>query len=88
MKDQNAFNALKEFTSKEVKTFQEENSPIFDYIKECNADINILKSSEYGFGKKIDYEDAVSKWIKKYALRLTDYLDGDMELIHAIGLKI
>ena len=44
------------------------------------------KSSEYGFGK-IDYEDEVSKWIKKYALRLTDYLDGDMELIHAIGLE-
>ena len=87
MKDQNAFNALKEFTPTKLKTFQEKNSPIFDYIQQSNEDINIAKTCEYGFSKKIDYDDAVSKWIKKYALRLTEYLDGDMELIHAIGLK-
>ena len=86
LNDRNAFNALKEFFPKRLDSFKDEISSTVEYIKECNADINPAKSSEYGFGK-IDYEDAVSKWIKKYALRLTEYLDGDMELIHAIGLK-
>tara|TARA_Y100000004_G_scaffold136264_1_gene154319 strand:- start:3 stop:1010 length:1008 start_codon:yes stop_codon:yes gene_type:complete len=84
--DKNAFNSLKEFIPTKLKTFQEKNSFIFDYIQQCNEDINIAKSSEYGFGK-IDYEDEVSKWIKKYALKLVEYLNGDMELVHAIGLK-
>ena len=57
------------------------------YIKECNYDINPAKTSGYGFNKKIPYDDNVSRWIKKYALRITEYLDGDMDLIHAIGLK-
>tara|TARA_R100001509_G_scaffold31372_1_gene16712 strand:+ start:421 stop:1425 length:1005 start_codon:yes stop_codon:yes gene_type:complete len=87
LKDQNAFDALKEFFPKKLDSFKDEISSIVEYIQECNADINPAKSSEYGFGK-IEYEDKVSKWIKKYALRLTEYLDGDMELIHAIGLKI
>ena len=86
LNDRNAFNALKEFFPKRLDSFKDEISSTVEYIKECNADINPAKSSEYGFGK-IDYEDEVSKWIKKYALRLTDYLDGDMELIHAIGLE-
>jgi hypothetical protein len=86
LEDEKAFNSLKEFIPTKLKTFQEENSSIFDYIQQSNEDINIAKSSEYGFGK-IDYEDEVSKWIKKYAFRLTEYLDADKELIHAIGLK-
>tara|TARA_A100001388_G_scaffold30193_1_gene19366 strand:- start:1923 stop:2948 length:1026 start_codon:yes stop_codon:yes gene_type:complete len=87
LEDEKAFNSLKEFIPTKLKTFQEENSSIFDYIQQSNEDINIAKTCEYGFSKKIDYEDEVSKWIKKYALRLTEYLGGDMELIHAIGLK-
>ena len=86
LNDQNAFNALKEFFPKKLDSFKDEISSIVEYIQECNADINPAKSSEYGFGK-IDYEDEVSKWIKKYALKLVEYLDGDMELIHAIGLE-
>ena len=86
LNDQNAFDSLKEFFPKRLDSFKDEISNTVEYIQECNADINPAKSSEYGFGK-IDYEDAVSKWIKKYALRLAEYLDGDMELIHAIGLK-
>jgi len=86
LNDEKAFDALKEFFPKKLDTFKEDNSSVVEYIKQCNADINPAKSSEYGFGK-IEYEDdAVTKWIKKYALRLTEYLDGDMELIHAIGL--
>ena len=87
LEDEKAFNSLKEFVPTKLKTFQDKNSHIFDYIQQSNEDINIAKTCEYGFSKKIDYEDEVSKWIKKYALRLTEYLGGDMELIHAIGLK-
>ena len=86
LNDQNAFDALKEFFPKKLDSFKDEISSVVEYIQECNADINPAKSSEYGFGK-IDYEDEVSKWIKKYALKLVEYLDGDMELIHAIGLE-
>ena len=86
LKDQNAFDSLKEFFPKKLDSFKDEISSIVEYIKESNADINPAKSSEYGFGK-IDYEDEVSKWIKKYSLRLVEYLNSDMELVHAIGLK-
>jgi hypothetical protein len=85
LKDQSAFYALKEFFPKKLDYFKEEISDVVEYIKDCNADINPAKSSEYGFGK-IDYDDEVSKWIKKYALRLVEYLGGDLELINAIGL--
>ena len=85
LKDQSAFYSLKEFFPKKLDFFKDEISNTVEYIKECNADINPAKSSEYGFGK-IDYDDEVSKWIKKYTLRLVEYLDGDSELINAIGL--
>ena len=85
LKDQNAFDSLKVFLPKKLDSFKNEISNIVEYIKECNADINPAKSSEYGFGN-VDYEDEVSKWIKKYSLRLVEYLNGDPELINAIGL--
>ena len=85
LKDQSAFYSLKEFIPKRLNTFKNEISSTVEYIKECNADINPAKSSEYGFGK-IDYDDEVSKWIKKYSLRIVEYLNGDTELINAIGL--
>ena len=85
LKDQSAFYSLKEFFPKRLDSFKNEISSTVEYIKECNADINPAKSSEYGFGK-IDYEDEVSKWIKKYALRLVEYLGADRELIDAVGL--
>ena len=83
LKDQSAFYSLKEFFPKKLDFFKDEISNTVEYIKECNADINPAKSSEYGFGK-IDYDDEVSKWIKKYTLKLVEYLDGDLELINAI----
>ena len=85
LKDQSAFYSLKEFFPKRLDSFKDEISSTVEYIKECNADINPAKSSEYGFGK-IDYDDEVSKWIKKYALKLVEYLGNDPELIAAIGL--
>ena len=87
LKARSAFYALKEFSPTRLTDFQEKNNHIFDYIQQCNGDINPAKTSGYGFDKKIPYDDAVSRWIKKYALRLTEYLDGDIELIEAIGLK-
>ena len=84
LKDQSAFYSLKEFFPKKLDFFKDEISNTVEYIKECNADINPAKSSEYGFGK-IDYDDEVSKWIKKYTLKLVEYLDGDLELINAIN---
>ena len=87
LNDKNAFSTLKVFFPKKLEFFKEEISSVVEYIQQCNEDISPAKSSEYGFNTAIDYEDEVSKWIKKYALRLTEYLDGDMELIHAIGLK-
>jgi len=87
LKDQNAFRALKNFIPKKLDDFQKENQYIFDYIHQCNEDINSAKTCEYGFSNKIDYDDEVSRWIKKYSLRLTEYLDGDLELIKVIGLN-
>ena len=87
IKDRGAFYALKEFSPTRLTDFQEKNDSIFSYLQESNGDINPAKTSGYGFDKKIPYEDAVSRWIKKYALKLTEYLNGDIELIEAIGLK-
>ena len=85
LKDKSAFFSLKEFKPTKLSKYQEKNDSVFAYIQQGNDDLNPGKSSEYGFGK-IDYEDEVSKWIKKYSLRLVEYLGGDLELINAIGL--
>jgi len=87
LKDRSAFYALKEFTPTRLTDFQEKNNSIFDYIQQCNEDINPAKTSGYGFDKKIPYKDEVSKWIEHWKIRLTEYLGGDIELIEAIGLK-
>ena len=87
LKDQSAFYALKDFVPTKLVEYQDKDDSIFNYIQESNEDINPPKTSGYGFDKKNSYEDNVSRWIKKYALKLTEYLNGDMELIEAIGLK-
>jgi len=86
IKDPKILPSLKTFVPTRLVDFQEKNQSIFYYIQQSNDDINPAKSSEYGFGK-IDYEDAVSKWIKTYVLRITEYLNGDEELMAAIGLE-
>ena len=87
LKDRSAFYALKEFVPTRLTDFQEKNNSIFDYIQQCNEDINPAKTSGYGFDKKIPYKDEVSKWIEDWKIKLTEYLGGDIELIEAIGLK-
>ena len=87
LNDKGAFSSLKKFVPTKLKNFHGKNNPIFEYIQQSNDDVNTAKTCEYGFSKKIDFSDEVSKWINKYKLRLTEYLDGDIELIEAIGLK-
>ena len=86
LNDSRAFSSLKKFNPKKLKDFQQENNFIFDYIQECNADINPAKTRGYGFNKNDDYSDAVSEWIKKYYIQLVSEL-GDEELVSAIGIK-
>ena len=86
LNDTRAFSALKKFNPERLTDFQEKNNPIFDYIQQCNEDINPAKTRGYGFNKKDDYSDAVSEWIKKHYIQLVSEL-GDEELVSAIGIK-
>ena len=86
LNDNRALSALKKFNPKKLKDFQSENNFIFDYIQQCNEDINPAKTCGYGFNKKNDHSDAISKWIKKYYIQLISEL-GDEELVSAIGIK-
>ena len=88
LKDRSAFYALKEFSPTRLTDFHEKNDSIFSYLQEANGDINPAKTSGYGFDKKIPYEDSVSRWIKKYGLKIIEYLNGELKLIVALGLKI
>ena len=87
IKDRSAFYSLKEFVPTRLTDFQEKNDSVFDYIQQCNEDISPAKTSKYGFDKKNSYEDAVSKWIIKWRVKIVEGLNGDLELIEAIGLK-
>ena len=87
LKDRSAFYALKDFVPTKLEDYQDKDNTIFDYIQQCNEDINPAKTQGYGFDKDIEYEDNISRWIRDYYLKLTEYLDGDKELIEAIGLK-
>lgn len=84
--DKEAFRTLKKFKPVRLFDYQEQNKHIFNYIQQSNQDINPAKSSEYGFGN-IEYEDEISKWIKKYKIRICEYLDNNKELMEAIGLS-
>lgn len=100
LKNNGAFNTLKRFEPTRLKDYQEKNKSIFDYIKLCNQDLNPAKTSGYGFKKEKDpdYEDEVSKWIKKYTVdggasidgytkTIADYLNHDEQLLNLLGLS-
>ena len=94
--DAEAFRCLKEFTPIRLIDYQEKNQHIFEYIQQINEDINPAKSSQYGLGK-INYQDEVSIWIKKYAVQGGMTVDGyvpsiceylnDEELLEQIGIE-
>jgi hypothetical protein len=96
IKDEEAFRCLKEFTPTRLIDYQEENQHIFEYIQQVNEDINPARSSEYG--EKYHYEDEITKWIKKYAVKggmtvyghvpsICEYLNYDKELLGSIGME-
>jgi len=92
IKDEKAFDCLKEFTPIRLMNYQEENQHIFEYIQQVNEDINPARSCEYG--EKYDYEDEITKWIKKYAVKgdghvpsICEYLNHDEELLRSIGIR-
>ena len=86
LKDERILSSLKKFNPKKLKDFQLENDFVFDYIQQCNEDINPAKSCGYGFDNNNDYSDAVSEWIKKYQNILVSRL-LDEELVSVIGIK-
>jgi hypothetical protein len=99
LKDEKAFRALKTFVPVKLEKFQNKNQYIFEYIQEANDDINEAKSSDYGLTEKYEYEDEVSRWIKKYTVdggssvfgyrpTIADYLNHDEELLNALGLSV
>jgi hypothetical protein len=94
--DAEAFRCLKEFTPTSLIDYQEENQHIFEYIQQVNEDINPARSCEYG--KTYQYEDEITKWIKKYAVKggmtvyghvpsVCEYLNYDKELLGSIGIE-
>jgi hypothetical protein len=84
----NVLNSLKKFNPIRLSEYQEKNKYVFDYISEANDDINEAKSCGYGFNTlKNDYEDQVSLWIKKYSLKIAEYLEGDENLLSMIGIE-
>ena len=96
IKDQKAFACLKEFTPTRLIDYQEKNQHIFEYIQQVNEDINPARSSKYG--EEYYYEDEITKWIKKYAVKggmtvyghvpsICEYLNYDEELLEPIGIK-
>jgi len=96
IKDEKAFDCLKEFTPIRLIDYQEENQHIFEYIQQINEDINPARSSTYG--EKYHYEDEITKWIKKYAVKggmtvyghvpsICEYLNYDEELLRPIGIE-
>ena len=89
LEDRSAFYALKDFVPTKLVDYQDKDDSVFNYIQQSNEDINPAKTQGYGFStdNDNDYEDNISRWIRKYGLKLTEYLNGDMELIQAIGLK-
>ena len=59
-----AYDALKVFSPVEYKTFEKKVSHIYADRDSLTEDSNESRNLEYGIGN--DYDDHVSRWIKKY----------------------
>lgn len=100
-RDKEAFKRLKKFKPITQKEYQEQNEHKFDFVKECNQDLNIARTQGYGFDDYYDYgdDDAVTQFIKNQKYELASRLvgqgifdldedstfDGE-ELMDAVGL--
>ena len=72
-----AYKALKVFDPVEYETFEKSVSHIYADRDALTEDSNNARNQKYGIGANNDYEDAVSKWIKKYISVFTFELDEE-----------
>ena len=70
-----AYDALKVFDPVEYKTFEKKVSHIYVDRNALTEDSNNARNQQYGI--KTDYEDHVTRWIKKYLFKLTFELDNE-----------
>ena len=98
--DPEAFKRLKKFKPITQEEYQKQNKHKFDFVKECNQDLNIARTQGYGFDNYYNYEDAVTRFINNQKYQLADRLSGDgifdlnsdnkftgEELMTAVGLN-
>ena len=99
-KDPEAFKRLKKFKPITQEEYQKRNKHKFDFIKECNQDLNIARTQGYGFDNYYDYNDAITQFINNQKYQLADRLSGNgifdlnsdskftgEELMAAVGLN-
>lgn len=78
-RDKEAFKRLKKFKPITQQEYQEQNQHKFDFIQECNLDLNPARTQGYGFDNYYDYgdDDAVTQFIKNQKHELAGRLMGD-----------
>ena len=78
-RDKEAFRRLKKFKPISQEEYQEQNQHKFDFIQECNLDLNIARTQGYGFDDYYDYgdDDAVTQFIKNQKYELASRLMGN-----------
>lgn len=66
LRDPEAFKRFKKFKPISQKEYQKQNQHKFDFIQECNKDLNIARTEGYGFDNYYEYgdNDAVTQFIK------------------------
>ena len=69
-----AYDTLKVFDPVEYKTFEKKVSHIYNDRDALTEDSNGARNQKYGI--KTDYEDYVTRWIKKYIIKLAFNLDN------------
>ena len=69
-----AYDALKVFNPVEYETFEKKVSHIYADRDALTEDSNGARNQKYGI--KTDYEDYVTRWIKKYIIKLAFNLDN------------
>jgi len=82
----NSFSTLKKFKPIPLAEYSEKSKYIFQARNELNQDINLARNQVYGL-KSNGYFDAVSEWIKKYAVKLAVRLD-DVDISNFAGLEL
>lgn len=70
-----AYNTLKVFDPVEYSVFEKKVSHIYSDRDSLTEDSNTARNERYGI--KTDYDDYVTRWIKKYILKLAFNLDNE-----------